>query len=140
MIVQIIIILLLLLIIERIVISTKKFYRLSPGKINHVKIKNIDCWLIPDEKQFKITQVGNNVYVGKNKEKLFNGFVYDIPEHASEKFKLLRSDVKLPVNSLCSIWNCYSGVSTGNIFGNWKMISKHIFSNLSICDNCLYVQ
>lgn len=134
MLIEILVVILILLVIERIIVSRRKAFRIDPTKINHMIINDQDCFLIPETIPVSISPT-----IIKAGDHEFKGMIcYDVPVHVSEKLKLMRFDRKVPINSLCSIWNCYTGVNSGRIFGGFKMISKIPIPNLCICDNKLY--
>ena len=139
----------IIIIIERIVICSKKSYTLNPYKINKLNINNNECYIISSD-VFNIISNKDNVEISlkniSNENKsiqskiILKGYVYDIKTHVSEKLKKLSFNSFMPVNSLCSIWNCYTDVSAGNIFGNYKLISTIKINNICICNNEVYYQ
>lgn len=130
--------LIIALIIERLVVCSRPYYRLDPTKINKVTIDSIEYYIVNAD-EFEIKRVTEGVLVKSgDKQVVLDGMLYDIPTHVSEKLRLFKFDKHTPINSICSIWNCYTGVSMGNIFGSYKMISKQ-YIQASICNNELHV-
>ena len=93
------------------------------------------CYLISND-VYDVSKTSKGVEISKdNKKMIIQGNIYNVPIHASEKLKLLSFDTKQPINSLCSFWNCYTNIASGNIFGNYKLVSSEEIKGLAICNN-----
>lgn len=139
----IILIIVIAIIIERIIICSKKSFIINPYKINHIVSKNKDFYIISAD-IFKLTKDKDNIIItsnesNNNQKVIIKGNIYDIPVHVSEKLKRISFNRLFPINSLCSIWNCYTDVASGNVLGNYKLISTSKINNVCICNNELYV-
>ena len=66
------------------------------------------------------------------------GTNFTVPVHVREKLKNVSFSKSIPINSICSLWDCYTTVATGNIIGNFKLISEDRIDNICICNNSLY--
>lgn len=144
----IILIIIIVIVIERIIICSKKSYKINPYKINRLNIKNTECYIISTD-VFDILPHKNNVDISlkslsndnskSNNIITLQGIVYDIKTHVSEKLKKISFNSFMPINSLCSIWNCYTDISSGNIFGNYKLISEQKIDKICICNDEVFI-
>ena len=134
----IVLILIIVIIIERIIVCSKRNIKIDPQKINKLNINGKICYLISGD-VFNLTQKNENVEIEKNGEKMFlKGTIFTVPVHVSEKLKNVSFSKSIPINSICSLWDCYTTVATGNIIGNFKLISEDRIDNICICNNSLY--
>lgn len=136
----IILIVIIVIIIERIIVCSKKYIIINPQKINKLKIDNNECYLLSSD-VYKISKNNKIIEIEKDNKKISlkgDYEIYNVPTHVSEKLKTLSFNKHLPVNSLCSVWDCYTNVASGNIMGNYKIISPKRINNLCICNEKLY--
>ena len=134
----IILIIIIVIIIERIVVCSKKYIIINPQKINKININGTICYLLSAD-VYKITKNNEIIEIEKDNKKItLKGELYNVPTHVSEKLKTLSFNKQLPINSLCSVWDCYTNVASGNIMGNYKIISPKRINNLCICNEKLY--
>ena len=131
----IVLLLIILLIIERIIVCSKKSVKICPNKVNKLTIKNKPVYIFSGN-LFEYDVNGSSVTVSKdNMEVIIKGKLSKIPVHASEKLKSLKFDIKQPINSLCSVWDCYTNVAGGNLFDNYMMVSEEPLKGICICND-----
>lgn len=131
----IILLFVILLIIERVIVCSKKSVKICPSKINKLIIKNKPVYIFSGN-LFEYVVQNHSVTVSKDGTKVvIKGKLSKIPVHASEKLKSLKFDMKQPINSICSVWDCYSDVARGNLFDNYYMISEEPLKGVCICND-----
>lgn len=127
------------MIIERVIVCSKKSVKICPNKVNKLTIKNKPVYIFSGnlfEYDVNGSSQGASVTVSKDNMKVtIKGKLSKIPVHASEKLKSLKFDMKQPINSLCSVWDCYTNVASGNLFDNYMLISEEPLKGVCICNN-----
>ena len=138
MLLVIVLIIIIALIIERVIVCSRNSFEICPDKINKIKINNEPCYIFSTD---YYNHVQKNGFVELTKDghtTKIKGKISKIPVHVSEKLKVLSFDSNTPVNSIFSLWNCYTSFTSQNVYDNYLMISSQKINGLCICNNRIH--